>query len=123
LVQLALATGQLRQVGARSAVSACVYSAFAVTYRLVQVHWVDDTIATTIESPELAFFAPGQDASPWIKGWHKEVMESQRSAGLNTKRGSWWAGGIAPILNLQAADDPFRPRDTIGELQGNLGVA
>jgi pimeloyl-ACP methyl ester carboxylesterase len=77
--------------------------------------------AMRLKALELAFFAPGNDASAWLEGWHKEVTESQRAAGLNTKRDSWWAGGTAPILDLQAADDPFRPRDTIDELKNEFG--
>jgi pimeloyl-ACP methyl ester carboxylesterase len=77
--------------------------------------------ATRLKALELAFFAPGNDASSWLEGWHKEVMESQRAAGANTKRDSWTAGGTAPILDLQAADDPFRPRDTIDELKKDFG--
>jgi pimeloyl-ACP methyl ester carboxylesterase len=77
--------------------------------------------ATRLKALELAFFAPGNDASSWLEGWHKDVTESQRAAGQNTKRDSWWAGGTAPILDLQAADDPFRPRDTIDELKKDFG--
>ena len=77
--------------------------------------------ATRLKALEIAFFAPGNDASSWLEGWHKEVTESQRAAGANTKRESWWACGTAPILDLQAADDPFRPRDTIDELKKEFG--
>ncbi|MBR0954937.1 alpha/beta fold hydrolase [Bradyrhizobium canariense] len=77
--------------------------------------------ALRLKALELAFFAPGNDASPWLEGWYKDVTESQRAAGLNTKRESWWAGGMAPILDLQAADDPFRPRDTTDELKNDFG--
>lgn len=61
------------------------------------------------------------DASPWLEGWYPDVADSQRAGGRNTDRESWWAGGAAPILDLQAADDPFRPRETIDELKSELG--
>lgn len=77
--------------------------------------------ATRLKALEFAFFAPGNDASSWLEGWHKDVTESQRAAGLNTNRESWWASGTASILDLQAADDPFRPRDTMDELKNDFG--
>jgi pimeloyl-ACP methyl ester carboxylesterase len=77
--------------------------------------------ALRLKALEFAFFAPGNDAPSWLEGWHKDVTESQRAAGLNTKRESWWAGGTARILDLQAADDPFRPRDTTDELKNDFG--
>ncbi|WP_247523932.1 alpha/beta hydrolase [Bradyrhizobium sp. 145] len=77
--------------------------------------------ALRLKALEFAFFAPGNDASSWLEGWHKDVTESQRAAGLNTKRESWWASGTARMLDLQAADDPFRPRDTADELKNDFG--
>jgi pimeloyl-ACP methyl ester carboxylesterase len=38
-----------------------------------------------LQALELAFFAPGNDASSWLEGWHKEVMESQRAAGARNE--------------------------------------
>jgi pimeloyl-ACP methyl ester carboxylesterase len=58
---------------------------------------------------KLAFFAPGNDPTPWLEGWHPAVTKSQRDAVKNTKRSEWWAGGVAPMLDLQAGLDPFRP--------------
>ncbi|MCK1356232.1 alpha/beta hydrolase [Bradyrhizobium sp. CW7] len=77
--------------------------------------------ATRLRALELAFFAPGNDASSWLEGWHKDVTESQRAARIRTAPESWSAGGAAPILDLQAEDDPFRPRGTANELKDELG--
>lgn len=77
--------------------------------------------ATRLKALELAFFAPGNDASSWLEGWHKDVTESQRAARGRTKPESWRTGGVVPILDLQAEDDPFRPRGTINELKDELG--
>lgn len=77
--------------------------------------------ALRLKALEFAFFAPGHDASSWLEGWHKDVTESQRAAGLNTNRESWWASGTARMLDLQAADDPFRPRETADELKNDFG--
>lgn len=68
-----------------------------------------------------AFFAPGHDPSVWLTGWHNEAGQAQREAVAATPRQEWWAGGTAPILDLQAAKDPWRPRETTNELRDELG--
>ena len=69
----------------------------------------------------LAFFAPGNDASAWLKGWHPEVDESQCAAGRATRQSEWWSGGRAPMLDLQAAQDPFKPREMMNEMTVEFG--
>ena len=69
----------------------------------------------------LAFFAPGNDASAWLKGWHPEVDESQFAAGRATRQSEWWSGGRAPMLDLQAAQDPFKPREMMNEMTVEFG--
>jgi pimeloyl-ACP methyl ester carboxylesterase len=71
---------------------------------------------------QLAFFAPGHDASPWLEGFYPEVNASQRAAGLATAQEEWWSAGSAPLLDLQAALDPFRPRETEDALREELGA-
>jgi pimeloyl-ACP methyl ester carboxylesterase len=68
-----------------------------------------------------AFFAPGHDASAWLKGWYPEVNESQFAAGRATRQEEWWGAGTAPLLDLQAALDPFKPRETANELRDEFG--
>jgi len=67
------------------------------------------------------FFAPGNDASVWLHGWYPEVSKCQRQATLATNKDEWWSCGTAPILDLQAANDPFRPPHTRNELKEALG--
>jgi pimeloyl-ACP methyl ester carboxylesterase len=67
------------------------------------------------------FFAPGRDASVWLKGWYPEVNESQFAAGRATRQEEWWGAGTAPLLDLQAALDPFKPRETTNELREEFG--
>lgn len=69
----------------------------------------------------LAFFAPGNDPTMWLEGWHQDVTKSQREAGKATKRADWWAAGKAPILDLQAGADPFRPTASRNELKSEFG--
>lgn len=67
-----------------------------------------------------AFFAPGADARPWLDGWHPAVTRSQRAARPLTT-GDWMSAGTAPVLDLQAGSDPFRPAATRDELKAEFG--
>jgi pimeloyl-ACP methyl ester carboxylesterase len=68
-----------------------------------------------------AFFAPGNDPTAWLAGWHPHLRESYRRAAEVPPKSTWWPVTHAPILDLQAADDPWRPRHTSAELQAVLG--
>jgi len=70
---------------------------------------------------EQAFFAPGHDPSAWLEGWHPEASRSQRTASENTKQAEWWSAGTVPLLDLQAANDPFKPPATRNELKDEFG--
>ena len=69
-----------------------------------------------------AFFAPGHDPSAWLTDWHPESGRSQRAASAATPQADWWEGGSAPILDLQAAQDPWRPRDTQHDFRDEFGA-
>jgi pimeloyl-ACP methyl ester carboxylesterase len=69
----------------------------------------------------MAFFAPGNDAGLWLKGWYPEVDEAQFAAGRATRQSEWWPGGTAPLLDLQAALDPFKPRAVMNEIREEFG--
>jgi pimeloyl-ACP methyl ester carboxylesterase len=68
-----------------------------------------------------AFFAPGHDPSVWLKGWHPEIRDSQRAAVAAVKQAEWWSGGSAPLLDLQAAQDPFKPAAKRNEMKDEFG--
>jgi pimeloyl-ACP methyl ester carboxylesterase len=70
---------------------------------------------------KLAFFAEGNDPTPWLEGWHQDVTKSQRDARRNTQQSAWWAGGTAPMLDLQAGSDPFRPESSRTEAKDEFG--
>jgi pimeloyl-ACP methyl ester carboxylesterase len=70
---------------------------------------------------QTAFFAPGNDAGVWLKGWYREVDEAQFAAGRATKQAEWWSGGTAPLLDVQAAKDPFKPRSMMNEIKDEFG--
>jgi pimeloyl-ACP methyl ester carboxylesterase len=69
----------------------------------------------------IAFFAPGSDASVWLKGWYPDVDEAQFAAGRATRQSEWWPGGTVPLLDLQAALDPFKPRAMMNEIKQEFG--
>jgi pimeloyl-ACP methyl ester carboxylesterase len=68
-----------------------------------------------------AFFAPGNDPTVWLKGWHPEIRDSQRAAAAAVKQSEWWSGGTAPLLDLQAANDPFKPETKRNEMKDEFG--
>ena len=68
-----------------------------------------------------AFFAPGNDPTVWLTGWHPEIRDSQRAAAAAVRQDEWWAGGTAPLLDLQAAQDPFKPESKRNEMKDEFG--
>jgi len=69
-----------------------------------------------------AFFAPGNDPTAWLEGWHPEIRDSQRAAVAAVPQAEWWSGGSAPLLDLQAAEDPFKPEAKRNELKDEFGA-
>ena len=74
-----------------------------------------------LKALRFAFFAPGNDARPWLKGWHPEVLAAQRIAGDRTSRQEDYAGGSVPILYLQPGDDPLAHVEDAHEFKRALG--
>jgi pimeloyl-ACP methyl ester carboxylesterase len=69
----------------------------------------------------LTFFAPGNDPKSWLNGWHPEVKKAQRAARAATRTEEFWSAGNVPVLDLMAADDPFRLPETRNENRDELG--
>jgi pimeloyl-ACP methyl ester carboxylesterase len=66
-------------------------------------------------------FAPGNDASSWLDGWHPKVRAAYRGAAQRPGRDVWWPVANAPILDLQGDSDPWRPASSRNELKEKLG--
>ena len=77
--------------------------------------------AERLEYLKKTFFAPGSDPTVWLDGWHQEAAKSQRSAADSTRQEEWWSGGVAPLLDLQAECDPFKPVEYRFELKEQFG--
>ena len=75
---------------------------------------------------QFAFFAPRHDPSDWLEGWSAEATQVQRVATSASPREAWWHAGSAPILDLIAAHDPFRPpatrRENADEFGGRVSI-
>lgn len=68
-----------------------------------------------------AFFAPGNDASVWLEGWHPQWRALYRQAAVSPPKAHWWETTHSPILEVQGAQDPWRPPASRSELQNKLG--
>ena len=68
-----------------------------------------------------AFFAPASDPRSWLSGWHPQLREAQRAAAAAVPQQQWWPGGIAPLLDLQADQDPFRIEGTRQAMKDEFG--
>lgn len=61
--------------------------------------------AARLEAVARAFFAPGNDPSPWADGWHEETAVAQTKATMRTSVEAWWTAGSADVLVVQPAAD------------------
>jgi pimeloyl-ACP methyl ester carboxylesterase len=78
--------------------------------------------AERLAALQVAFFAPGHDPASWLFNWHPVAAKSQRAASAATKQDDWWTAGSAPVLDLQAAFDPWRPASTRDSIRADLGA-
>lgn len=86
--------------------------------------------AERLHALQQVFFAPGNDARPWLTGWDRHLMTMQTLAQKRTPVDDFFAGGTAPILNVQAAHDVVAPpayanvlREYLGERVTNATIA
>lgn len=93
--------------------------------RETQAKCIDMTLpdAERIAALRVCFFAPGHEPPPsWLAGWHMPSHHSQRAATAATRQEEWWTAGTAPVLDLQGAQDPWRPRATADDFRRDLGA-
>jgi pimeloyl-ACP methyl ester carboxylesterase len=77
--------------------------------------------AERLAALQFAFFAPGNDATSWLRGWHPDVLAAERIAGDKTSREEDYAAGNAPVLYLQPDHDPLAHVDNAQEYRRTLG--
>jgi pimeloyl-ACP methyl ester carboxylesterase len=74
-----------------------------------------------LEALRFAFFAPGNDAAPWLKNWRPDVLAAQRIAGDKTPRTEDYAAGRAPVLYMQPSHDPLAHAQDAVDYKAALG--
>jgi pimeloyl-ACP methyl ester carboxylesterase len=70
---------------------------------------------------QMAFFAPDHDPHVWLSGWHPATEKMENEASAATPVDLWFAGGKAPILDLQAENDAVAQPKFRGVLKSELG--
>jgi len=85
---------------------------------------IDTTLPDQVRLAALqtVFFAPGHDPTPWLGNWHPVASKSQRAASAATPQADWWTAGTAPVLDIQAEHDPWRPKHTRTGIRDDLGA-
>ena len=78
--------------------------------------------AVRLAALRVAFFAPGNDPTSWLAGWHPRLRQAQRAAAAAVPQAEWWSGGTAPLLDLQAGQDPFKTPDKRDEMKNEFGA-
>ncbi len=75
-----------------------------------------------LEALRAGFFAPGHDATPWLRGWYPatQAMQAASSRGA-VGQDVWWHAGDAPLLELIPDRDPFKPAAYWNELRDAFG--
>ena len=76
--------------------------------------------AERLESLQIAFFAPGNDARSWLDGWWPAARPVSRAAQMADPE-DWWRAGEAPMLIIHPLDDAFAPRAASLETARALG--
>jgi pimeloyl-ACP methyl ester carboxylesterase len=74
-----------------------------------------------MQAVALAFFAPGNDPSPWEDGWWPCVASAEVLASRSTPVDEWWPAGTAPMLVIQGLHDRISPPASEDDLQGQFG--
>jgi len=73
--------------------------------------------ARRLDALRASMFAPGNDPRSWLDGWHPRWRAAYREAGQKPPKDQWFNSANAPILDLQGAQDPWRPPSTRDELR------
>jgi pimeloyl-ACP methyl ester carboxylesterase len=70
----------------------------------------DDSLSEhdRIAALQLAFFAPGNDASVWLDGWWPGAAGNVAALGRSDPE-EWWRAGTVPILIIQPLNDAMIP--------------
>jgi pimeloyl-ACP methyl ester carboxylesterase len=68
-----------------------------------------------------AFFVAGHDPAIWLHGWWARAAAAQGAAVRATATNLWWRAGEAPLLFVQALEDPVAPAENADSLARQIG--
>jgi pimeloyl-ACP methyl ester carboxylesterase len=77
--------------------------------------------AERIAALKKSMFAPGNDPRPWLEGWYPQWGDAYRKASLQPAKDLWFNSANAPMLDLQGAQDAWRPPASRNELKDLFG--
>jgi pimeloyl-ACP methyl ester carboxylesterase len=78
--------------------------------------------AERLKNLKLVFFARGNDPAPWLAGFHANVRAAEIIARDSTPQSEYYASGAAPMLDIQGAEDPYKPPSAANELVEEFGA-
>lgn len=55
------------------------------------------------------YFAPGNDPTPWLSGWHAAATKAKVAAAVRSGRDAWWPGPPVDSLVIEGEDDAMAP--------------
>jgi pimeloyl-ACP methyl ester carboxylesterase len=79
--------------------------------------------AERLKNLKLVFFAPGNDPTAWLTGFHANVRAAEIVARDATPQSEYYAAGSAPMLDIQGAEDPYKPPSAANELVEEFGAS
>ncbi len=74
------------------------------------------------KAAQAAWFAPGNDPTPWLSGWSQPVMTAYLAAAAATRVEDWWTAGVAPVLVVQGLADVSAPPGNGRLIKEELGA-
>lgn len=78
--------------------------------------------AARLQALKHVFFAPGNDPTSWLAGFHASVRAAEIIARDSTPQKEYYSGGTAPMLDIQGDNDPYKPRSSANELVDEFGA-
>jgi pimeloyl-ACP methyl ester carboxylesterase len=110
--------GRIALIGAGGAVPGTP-EAYAALQRAMNVDLPRDE---RLEALRQSLFAPGNDPTSWLDGWHATATATQGAALRATAESDWADAGSADVLVLQGLDDVLAPPVNGRELANRLGA-
>jgi pimeloyl-ACP methyl ester carboxylesterase len=78
--------------------------------------------AARLQALKHVFFAPGNDPTSWLAGFHAGVTKAEVIARDATPQKEYYAAGAAPLLDIQGDSDPYKPPSAANELVDEFGA-